>query len=86
MEIVQKDIILLVKRNFFHPSFPSSFSQILDLGRDVRSNLSAFASHGLSSLTLVIVHRNLIQQMSMGMVLPVAGVDNTCTAHLQGAF
>ena len=85
MEIVQKDVIL-VKRSLFHPGFPSSFSQILDLGRDVRSNLSTFTSDGLSSLTLVIVHRNLIQQMSMGMVLPVAGVDNMCTAHPQGAF
>ena len=86
MEIVQEDVILLVKRNFFHSGFPPSFSQILNLGRDVRSNSSSFTSNGFSSLILVIVHRNLIQQTSTGMVLPLAGVDNTCTAHLRGAF
>ena len=41
---------------------------------------------GSPTCTPVIVHRNLIQQTSTGMVLPSAGVDNTCTAYLRGAF
>lgn len=39
----------------------------------------SFTSNGFSSLTLGIVHRNLIQQMSTGMVLHLAGMDDTWT-------
>lgn len=68
------------KGSFSSLAFPSSFSQILGLSRDVSGHARqafSFISNGFSSLTLVIVHRNLIQQC-LGMVSRLAGMDNTC--------